>query len=84
MNMTFALIVLISLTLLSTQAQNLEIEEKYKDRSLQGGPTVISTENLDALPNKVQNAFHKGMLKKDSEEENFGKIAKVRFKSNLL
>lgn len=79
MNMKFALIVLISLTLLSTQAQNLEIEEK-----LQGGPTIVSIENLDTVPNKVQNTFDKGMLNKDSVEENFGKIAKVRFKSNLL
>lgn len=78
MNMKFAIIMLISLASLSTQAQNLEIQEISNDLSLKDIPNEIATENLNTMPDKLQKDFHKGILEKDSEEEeNFPKITKA-------
>jgi predicted nucleotidyltransferase len=73
MNIKFAVIVLISLILLSAQAQSMEAEKSLKDLSIEDASKKITME-----ADEVEKALLKGILKKDSEEkQHLAQIAKV-------
>jgi predicted nucleotidyltransferase len=73
MNIKFAVIVLISLILLSAQAQSMEAEKSLKDLSTEDASTKITME-----AEEVEKDLLKGILKKDSEEiQHLAQIAKV-------
>lgn len=72
MNINFAVLVLISLILLSAQAQSMEAERNLKDLSTQD----TSKDTLEA--DEAETNLLKGILKKVSEEKHhLAQIAKV-------